>query len=88
MGNGVWISLLSFVPLLPPGLPPQLRFGIYLLMAAYLGLRGNELAWRARKWESIEKFRQAQQQWVVWGVITATILAFVIAPVLMNTPRE
>jgi len=28
-----------------------------------LGLKGNEWAWRARKWESIEQFKSSQENW-------------------------
>lgn len=57
----VWISLLTLIPLI--GLPVKI----------YLGIFGNELAWKKNKWNSVEQFKQAQQKWRIWG-----ILAFII----------
>ncbi|MBI2798174.1 hypothetical protein HYX70_02605 [Candidatus Saccharibacteria bacterium] len=59
IGNHVWIALLVLIPIAP----------INLILAIYLGLKGNELAWRARQWESPEKFIEAQRQWAKWGVV-------------------
>ena len=41
---GVWISLLTAVPV------------VGLIIWVLLGIKGNEWAWRASKWESTEKF--------------------------------
>ena len=32
-------------------------------MIIYLGLKGNELAWKNRKWHSIEEFKEVQKKW-------------------------
>jgi len=55
--HNVWISLLSFIPL------------VNLVMIVYLGLKGNELAWRSNKWTSVEEFKTAQGKWQTWGII-------------------
>ena len=33
------------------------------------GMRGNEWAWRNKKWESVEKFQAKQRVWRTWGFI-------------------
>lgn len=55
IANGVWNSLLVFV--------------LGLVWMVVLGLKGNEWAWRARKFDSIEQFRETQAAWSRWGII-------------------
>jgi hypothetical protein len=38
------------------------------IVAAWFSKRGNEWAWRNRKWESIDHFRRVQRIWTYWGV--------------------
>lgn len=35
----------------------------------YLGMKGNELAWLSRKWDSVEQFKQTQAVWARCGWI-------------------
>jgi hypothetical protein len=65
IGNGVWIGLLSFVPYVGIG------------MAIYLGIKGNELAWKSKRWQSIEQFKSAQRSWAIAGLIVL-VLAFLL----------
>ncbi len=53
IGNNVMIALLALI------IP---FWGIYL------GLKGNELAWRNKQWESVEHFKQVQRRWALWGL--------------------
>ena len=53
----VWISLLSFIPVLN------------LVVMIYLGLKGNEAAWKKNRWPSVEAFKASQEKWKVWGII-------------------
>lgn len=34
-----------------------------------VGIKGNEWAWKSRKFDSIEQFRATQHAWAVWGVV-------------------
>lgn len=54
--NNVWIGLLAFVP------------QIGWLMAIALGSRGNEWAWKSRRWRSIEHFKAHQRGWAIAGL--------------------
>ena len=58
VGNGVFISLLVFVPF----------FGV-LIMPFVLGAKGSAWAWRNRRWDSIEHFKRVQRLWAIWGVV-------------------
>jgi hypothetical protein len=72
--NGVWFALVLAViwvlPLLPRWTATPLVFG-GLALIVYLGLKGNELAWRAKRWDSVEHFRRVQQSWATWGLLVA-----------------
>jgi hypothetical protein len=51
-----WISFLVFIPV------------INIFFWIWLGVKGNEIAWRANKWESVEAFLQEQRKWRGWGI--------------------
>jgi hypothetical protein len=55
--NKTWFGLLSLIPY------------VGILVALYLGVKGRELAWRNKRWESLEYFNQVQRRWSFWGVI-------------------
>lgn len=46
-------------------------------LAIFLGIKGNELAWQNRHFESVEQFRAVQRAWAIWGV-SVTIIATVL----------
>jgi serine/threonine protein kinase len=55
--NHVWIGLLCFVP------------QIGWLMAIALGSKGNEWAWKSKRWRSIEQFKAHQRGWAIAGIL-------------------
>jgi len=57
IGNNVWIALLSFIP------------GVGFIMAIVLGIKGSEWAWKAKKYNSVEEFKNVQKKWSIWGLI-------------------
>ena len=70
IGNRVWIGLLCFIPY------------VGFAVSVYLGFKGNELAWKNGKWESIEQFKSTQKSWAIAGLIVAILsllLGIVIA---------
>ncbi len=73
IGNGVWIGLLAFIPY------------VGMVMCVVLAVKGNEWAWRSRRWENIEHFKRTQKTWVTWGIITAAagMVVFVLIVVYM-----
>ena len=79
--HGIWWSMLGFLPLLP--LSPAFRaigFVVLIGVMLILGLKGNELAWRARQWDSAEKFLAVQQRWFTWSFVFAigAFVAFIL----------
>lgn len=51
--NQVWVGLLCFVP----------QTGLVVTLA--LGAKGNEWAWKSRRWRSIEQFKEHQRGWTI-----------------------
>ena len=76
IGNQTWIGLLALVPL------------IGLFVAIYLGIRGRELAWQNRRWDSVEHFQRVQRAWSMWGLIVlAVAVLFAVAQVALQLNR-
>ena len=65
--SGVPIAALMFAVYLP-FFPDLLRFAALLGGSLFLGFRGNELAWRGKKWRSVKHFKEVQQRWLVWSI--------------------
>jgi hypothetical protein len=57
IGNRTWIGLLALVPY------------VGFIMAFYLGFKGREMAWRNKRWDSIEHFNEVQRSWSKWALI-------------------
>ena len=64
--NGVLISLLCFIPV----------FGV--VWAFFLGAKGNEWAWRNKKWDGIEHFKSTQRPWNIAGIVLFAIAIVVV----------
>jgi hypothetical protein len=52
-------------------------------MAFILGFKGNEWAWKNKKWESIEEFKRVQKLWIKWALISYGI--FIIFMIIFFT---
>jgi serine/threonine protein kinase len=57
VSNKVWIGLISLLP------------QVGLIMAIALGVKGNEWAWKSRRWRSIEHFKAHQRGWAIAGIL-------------------
>lgn len=55
--NKTWIGLLCLIPY------------IGFIFSFYLGFKGRELAWRNKRWDSVEHFNRVQRKWSIWAVI-------------------
>jgi|GEM_PF-3481759 len=72
IGNSVWIALLALVPI------PLLSF----IMSIVLGIRGRELAWRAKHWDSVDSFNKTQHNWSIAGVLLFSV-SLLLIPILV-----
>jgi len=77
--NGTYIALLSLIP----------YAGI--IMAIILGIKGNEWAWRNKRWDNVEHFKRVQRKWAIAGLIVVGIailgiIAAIIIPMLAQKP--
>lgn len=57
VSNRTWIGLLCFIPY------------IGFIFSVYLGFKGRELAWRNKRWDSLEHFNRVQRRWSIWGLV-------------------
>jgi hypothetical protein len=67
--NSVWISLLGLIPY------------VNIVVCVWLGVKGHELAWQSRRFESFEHYRLVMETWDKIGLIVfiaSLILGFVI----------
>jgi hypothetical protein len=63
--NRTWFGLLALIPYL----------GFFV--AIYLGFKGRELAWRNKRWESLEHFNRVQRSWSKWGLIILVVIPII-----------
>ncbi|WP_375494217.1 serine/threonine protein kinase [uncultured Nostoc sp.] len=64
--NQVWYGLFCFVP--------QVGY----LMAIALGAKGNEWAWKSRRWRSIEQFKAHQRGWAIAGILIGAPISIML----------
>jgi hypothetical protein len=57
IANKTYIGLLCLIPY------AGLAFSIYL------GVQGRELAWRNKRWDSLEHFNRVQRLWSIWALV-------------------
>jgi serine/threonine protein kinase len=71
--NHVWIGLSSWVP----------SASWVMMVAIALGGKGNEWAWKSRRWQSIEQFKMHQRRWTIAGIfIWLPMILSILAEVL------
>jgi hypothetical protein len=66
IGNRVWLSFLVFVP------------GGNYVMPWVLLIKGNEWAWKSRRWDSVQQFQEVQRTWAIAGLVI-TVLVILLA---------
>ena len=71
VANRSHIGLLCLVPYL----------GIF--MKFYLGVKGRELAWQNKKWDSLEHFNAVQRKWSLWALLPLAMVILGIAAAII-----
>lgn len=66
LGNKTYIALLAFVPI------------INIPMMIILGLKGNEMSWKNKEWDSLEHFKSTQQTWNKAGLVVFAIYSIAV----------
>ncbi|MBD2344479.1 serine/threonine protein kinase [Anabaena subtropica] len=64
--NQVWVGLFCFIP----------QIGWFTTIA--LGAKGNEWAWKSRRWRSIEHFQAHQRGWAIAGILIGAPVSIVL----------
>lgn len=55
-----------------------------LIMSIYFGAKGHELAWKNRRFDSVDHYFSVQRKWLYWGVgITVAFTLFVVIAVAL-----
>lgn len=66
--------------------------GLLLMLGfqVFMGMKGNELGWRNRKWDDVAHFQRTQKVWAIWGKILfgLTILGVIGGFMAANTARN
>lgn len=90
LGNKTYITLLVFVA----GLIPFVGFIANFALAIWFGVKGNEWAWRNKRFDSINHFNQYQRMWAVISIAISVLYFIIIAFTLiffvsyfMNQPQ-
>ena len=74
IGNKTYIAFLAFAAGLF-SLIPFIGWLVPLGFAIWLGIKGNELAWKNGDWKNIEHFEETQRKWAMWGGIVVGVSA-------------
>ncbi|MEH1834745.1 MAG: serine/threonine-protein kinase [Nostoc sp.] len=64
--NQVWYGLFCFIP------------NAWWVMAIALGAKGNEWAWKSRRWRSIEQFKAHQRGWAIAGILIGAPISIML----------
>lgn len=78
--NGVSISFAALpgLGILRRMLPGSILIGVSLLMSGFMLLKGRELAWQNKTWDSAEHFNRVQRRWTQGGLVFALVLMVAI----------
>jgi hypothetical protein len=60
----------------------------YFIVCIVAGVKGNQWAWRAKHWDSIEAFRKTQRRWIIISLIVLLISLIVIMGVTALQIRQ
>lgn len=83
ISNQVWIGLASWADF--SIVTTVFTFGMtWPVMAILLGIKGNEWAWKSRRWRSVKEFKRHQRLWAVMGFFIFLILLILITLIIVG----
>lgn len=74
--NGIYWPLIVLIP--------YIGWAVGLIVNIILGINGNRWAWEAKRWDSLESFRQVQHKWAV-AALVCFALSVIGVVVFMST---
>ncbi len=76
--NRTWIALAVLLPVI--------GFVVWII----LGLKGNEWAWRNKRWDDVEHFKRVQRKWAIAGlvVLLLPVVAIGVAVLLLGVSLD
>lgn len=81
--NHVWIGLVSWADF--SIVTTVFTFGMtWPMMAILLGIKGNEWAWKSRRWKSVKEFKRHQRLWAIVGFFIFMILLILITLIIVG----
>lgn len=80
--NQVWIGLIAWSDLSIITLPFTMGM-TWPMMAIILGVKGNEWAWKSRRWKSIKAFKRHQRIWAIAGFCLVSVFIIVLALIVV-----
>lgn len=88
--NGVQITFLALpgMGILRRVLPRSVLMGVSLLLSLFMLVKGRELAWQYKTWDSVEHFNRVQRRWSQAGLAFMLVLAVVIPSCVAREQRE
>ena len=81
--NRVWIGLLAWTDF--SLITVLFTFGMtWPIMAVILGVKGNEWAWKSRRWQSVKDFKRHQRLWAIAGFFIAAVILLIASLVVVG----
>jgi serine/threonine protein kinase len=81
--NQVWIGLVSWADF--SIVTTIFTLGMtWPMMAILLGVKGNEWAWKSRRWRSVKEFKRHQRLWAIVGFFIFMILLILITLIIVG----
>jgi serine/threonine-protein kinase len=80
--NQVWIGLIAWTDLSVISLPLTLGM-TWPIMAVILGVKGNEWAWKSRRWNSVKDFKRHQRIWAIAGFFVILAILILLALIVL-----
>ena len=81
--NRVWIGLLAWTDF--SLITVLFTFGMtWPIMAVILGVKGNEWAWKSRRWQSVKDFKRHQRMWAIAGFFIAAAILLIASLVVLG----
>ncbi|HEY9666330.1 MAG TPA: protein kinase [Coleofasciculaceae cyanobacterium] len=81
--NRVWIGLVAWTDLSVITLPITLGM-TWPAIAILLGVKGNEWAWKSRRWKSIRAFKRHQRFWAIAGFFLVAVFLLLVALIVLK----